>query len=347
METYYEIKPGLLLKSAIALGFFDGVHLGHQVVIGNAVKEARRLGLTPGVVTFRDHPRTLTQGIAPLLLTVIEQRLALFQELGVEAALVLSFNEELCQLSPEEYVENVLVKSMGAKFISVGYNHHFGKDRGGSPALLSILGKEFDFSVRVAETVYCDDMEVSSSKIRDNLTSRNLPLVTRLLSRPYALYGQVIRGQGQGRKLGFPTANLSVYEFQLVPPPGVYVGTASVEGALNLPAVINVGYRPTFTDTNPISVLMPTEHIAESDRNQKKNSILTVEAHILDFGDNLYDKHLNLSFHAYLRPEQKFPSIEALRTQIERDCHAAGKWLIANQDDKVSKGRQNERAHLA
>jgi len=318
LETFYEIKPALLAKSAIALGFFDGVHLGHQVVIGNAVRRARELGAVPGVVTFRDHPRTLTQGAAPLLLTVIEQRLALFEKLGVEAVLVLSFNEDLCRLGPRDYVETVLVGAMGAKSISVGYNHHFGRDREGDPALLKTLGQLFDFDVQVAQAVYIDGLEVSSSKIRESLFQGDLPVATRLLSRPYALYGEVVEGDGRGRKLGFPTVNISLYEFQVVPKPGVYAGKVYLERGLALQSVINVGYRPTFNEMQRDQIKTEISSVQYSQR-----AGITVEAHILDFAGELYHKRLDLSFEKYLRPEQKFVDVEALKAQIETDCAVA------------------------
>jgi len=313
LETFYEATPGLKTKSSIALGFFDGVHLGHQVVIGNAVKRAHELGVAPGVVTFADHPRTLTQGAAPLLLTVIEQRLALFEQLGVENALVLSFNEQLCRLSPREYVENILVGSLGAKSISVGYNHHFGKDREGNPTLLKELGKELDFDVQIASAVFIDGIEVSSSKIREGLVEGDMDLAKRLLSRPYALYGQVVSGYGRGRKVGFPTANLALYEFQAVPRTGVYAGTVRIDKGQSLPCIINAGYRPTFNKMQSTS----------AGANEERAPTLVVEVHIFDFAEDLYGKWLDVSFHKFLRPEQKFADVEALRAQIASDCIAA------------------------
>jgi riboflavin kinase/FMN adenylyltransferase len=323
LETFYEAKPGLLSKSSIALGFFDGVHLGHQVVIGNAVRRARELGVVPGVVTFRDHPRTLTQGQAPLLLTVIEQRLALFEQLGVEQALVLSFNEELCRLSPREYVENILVGSMGAKSISVGYNHHFGRDREGNPELLQALGRELGFDVQIAPAVYIDGLEISSSKIRESLLEGNMDLAKELLSRPYALYGQVVSGDGRGRKVGFPTANLSLYEFQALPQKGVYAGTVSFENASALPCVINVGYRPTFKKMQRTSEMEDSAPIGE-----EKQIGIVVEVHIFDLDQDLYGKWLDVSFHRFLRPEQKFADVDALRAQIAIDCASTREFLV-------------------
>jgi riboflavin kinase / FMN adenylyltransferase len=315
LETFFEAKPGLLSQSAIALGFFDGVHAGHKEVIGSALSEARRLGVKPGVVTFRDHPRTLTQGTTPLLLTVIEQRLSLFEELGVEAALVLCFDEELCRLTPREYVENILVGAMGAKSISVGYNHHFGRDREGNPDLLKELGEELGFSVKVAQEVDVAGQEVSSSRIREALFAGHLDRANGLLSRPYAVYGQVIKGDGRGRSIGFPTANLSLYEFQVVPKIGVYAGTVAVDNRGMIPCVINVGHRPTFK---------------ESDSSKDRP---VVEVHVLDFDDNLYGKNVDVSFCKHLRNEQKFAGIDELKKQISLDCLAAVSYFQKKSEE--------------
>jgi riboflavin kinase/FMN adenylyltransferase len=328
LETFYEAKPGLIKHSAIALGFFDGVHPGHQVVIGEAIAQAKKKGVVPGVVTFRDHPRLLTQGTAPLLLTVIEQRLQLFADLGIEAALVLSFDEELCRLSPHDYVESILVKAMGAQSIAVGYNHHFGRDREGNPALLAEMGKELGFDVQVAPEIHVDGLDLSSSKIRDAILKGDLPLANHLLSRPYAMYGGVVKGDQRGRQIGFPTANLAPYEFQLVPLRGVYAGRARIIDGANsglpgglLPVVINVGYRPTFEKSSLAA---------------RNNSGIVVEVHILDFEGDLYGKRLDVQFLHYLRAEQKFDGIEELKKQIQEDCRIARNAL--EEDERQSGG---------
>lgn len=331
METFFDATPGLLKKSAIALGFFDGVHLGHQVVIGKAVEEAQRLGVPAGVVTFKDHPRALTRGFSPLLLTVIEQRLELFERLGVEATLVLSFTEDLCRLSPREYVEKILVGAMGAKSISVGYNHHFGRDREGDPALLKTLGKELDFTVHVAPMVYVEDGEVSSSRVRDLVLNCKVEDACKVLSRPYAIIGAVVRGEGRGRKLGFPTANLGVCEYQLVPGRGVYAGMTRLADGRKLPSVINIGLRPTFK--------------AQLDSTESSGAaLLLVEVHILDFDEDLYGQNLQVEFIAHLRNEQKFDGIESLRAQIGSDCNVA-RDLIA-QSNTIARTERSADAPL-
>jgi riboflavin kinase/FMN adenylyltransferase len=312
LEVFYEPKPSLVDRSAIALGFFDGVHPGHQVVIKKAVDEARRLDGRAGVVTFRDHPRGLTRGQAPLLLSVIEERLELFQNLGVEFALVLTFSEELCRLSPRQYVETMLLDCLGAKSISVGHNHHFGRDREGDADMLRSIGSERDFVVHAADMVYVDGLEVSSSRIRDLVIGKNLDLASRLLSRPFSLRGTIVKGDQRGRTLGFPTANVRPAFNQLVPPPGVYAGFAEVVGGTDHEkrlCVINIGVRPTFKnpELSP-GALEPN---------------FTVEAHLLDFDGDIYDRVLKVEFHKHLRDERKFDGLDALKEQIARDCQLA------------------------
>lgn len=307
METYYEAKPGLLKKSALALGFFDGVHPGHRAVIKCALEDARRLSVPAALVTFAEHPRSLTLGKSPPLLTLIEERLELFAVAGVDACLVLTFTEDICRLSPREYVENVLVKAMGARSISVGYNHHFGRNREGDPRLLEELGREFGFSVNVASPVLLDGLEVSSSRIREALEAGDVDLCARLLGRQFSVSGSVRHGDGRGRQIGFPTANLGVSEQQILPARGVYAAVANLPDGRRLPAVVNLGYRPTVTD----------------------GQTLATEVHVLDFSENLYGKNIVVEFWSFLRAERKFDSVEQLQEQISADCLTARQMLPA------------------
>jgi riboflavin kinase/FMN adenylyltransferase len=311
MKVFYEIRPGLLPKSAVALGFFDGAHLGHKAVIEASIDDARQKGIACGLVTFKEHPRTLTTGKSPQLLTVLAQRLESFAALGVDATLVLTFSEEICRLTPREYVQTVLLDALAAESVSVGYNHHFGRNREGNPDVLRQLGRELHFGVHVASPVLIEGAEVSSSRIREALGQADVELASKLLGRPYAVLGGVMRGQGRGRTLGFPTANLSVSPEQLLPASGVYAGmTRLLDGRL-LPSVINLGVRPTV----------------------QVDGLMTVEAHILDFEGDLYDQQLSLEFWRYLRAETKFPSIEALKTQIGSDCRVARDFLAGPLSD--------------
>ncbi|MBK7836923.1 MAG: bifunctional riboflavin kinase/FAD synthetase [Candidatus Obscuribacter sp.] len=314
MDVFFDPKPGLIDRSAIALGFFDGVHPGHQAVIGKAIEEARRLNIPSGVVTFKDHPRGLTRGQAPLLLTVIEERLGLFKEMGVDVALVLTFSEELCRLTPQAYVEDMLVKAMGAKSISVGHNHHFGRDREGDASLLAKMGETLDFCVHTSEMVYVDGLEVSSSRVRDLVIGKNLELAAKLLSRPFSVRGEIVKGDQRGRTLGFPTANVHTAKNQLLPPCGVYAGFCEIlgegHGQKHL-CVINIGVRPTFKN--------PEMRMDMANPEPK----LTVEAHLLDFDRDIYGRELRVEFHKLLRDEKKFDGLESLKTQIALDCQMA------------------------
>ena len=306
METYFEAKPGLINKSAIALGFFDGVHPGHKAVIQTCVEDAKRLDIKSGVVTFKDHPRTLTRGRSPLLLTVIEQRLELIECLKVDFALVLSFTEELCLLSPREYVEQVLVGALGAKSISVGHNHHFGRHREGNARLLAQLGKELDFTVNVARMIKVDDCEVSSSKIREFIENGEMAKARHLLERPFSIRGVVAHGDGRGKTIGFPTANLDVYEYQMLPKRGVYAGIAILEKGERKGCVINVGLRPTF---------------------KSSISALVIEAHIFNHDRDIYGENLEIEFLDFIRDEKKFDGRESLVEQIEKDKQKAIQYL--------------------
>lgn len=318
LEVFYEIKPKLLEKSALALGFFDGVHPGHQVVIRKAVEEAERFGAVPGVVTFKEHPRALTLGKSPALLTTIDQRLELFSAHGIKSALVLSFTEELCRLDPEDYVRTVLSEAMGAKSLSVGFNHRFGRNRIGTPQLLADLGKKFGFCVHVASEVIIDGSEVSSSRIREAIKAGHAEVAHNLLKRPYAISGKVVRGDQRGRTIGFPTANVDVCPDLVMPALGVYAGRAVLEDGSIHDCVVNIGVRPTF---------------GGGERS-------VTEVHIFDFAKDIYEQELQVQFWHYLRPEQKFNGVEELCAQITRDCENARTFLQAHPAQTGASGEK-------
>jgi len=298
LDTYFEIQPGLFNRCQVAVGFFDGVHRGHQAVINHAVEAGRADKLPSVIVTFKDHPRTLTEGKTPGLLTVLPERLEIFANLGIDAALVLTFSEELCRLAANEYVKTVLHECLGASIVSIGFNHRFGRNREGDAELLKQLGKRFAFSVHVAPAIELDGIEVSSSQIREALKSGEIELASKLLGRPYTVSGAVVHGQGRGQNLGFPTANLELPPEKLLPASGVYLGFCRLTDKQKLPCLINLGFRPTVS----------------TDRR------ITCEAHILGFKGDLYGRQLTIELIAYLRPEKRFKNIEQLKEQIRSDC---------------------------
>jgi riboflavin kinase / FMN adenylyltransferase len=289
--------------SAVALGVFDGVHLGHRAILGAAVAQARAVSATAVACTFDPHPfEVLQPDRAPLAITTLDERLALIAETGIDVAVVLPFDKELAAVEPEAFVKDVLVERLTARHVVVGFNHRFGRGARGDAALLRELGERLGFGVEVVEPFTVDGIEVSSTKIRAALRRGDLDAAARMLGRPYALPGKVVAGAGRGRTLGFPTANVAPDRPVLVAP-GVYACTAEVGGGSHR-AVVNVGVRPTFN-----------EHT------------LAVEAYLLDFSGDLYGQSIRLVFVARVREERRFPSVDALRAQIEADVATARQRL--------------------
>jgi len=285
--------------SAVALGVFDGIHLGHRAILGTAVAQARRHGLAALACTFEPHPIDVLQpGRAPLPLTTLAERLELIAETGIDTAVVITFTPAVAAVEPEAFVRDVLVGTLGARHVVVGFNHRFGRRARGDAGLLEALGAELGFHAHVVPPTTVDGVLVSSSEIRAALQAGDLPRAAKLLGRPYAVQGEVVRGVGRGRTLGFPTANVNS-DRPLPLPAGVYACHAFLDTA-RYRAVINLGVRPTFGGTE-----------------------LAVEAHLLDFAGDLYGRRIKLQFLRRLRDEMRFPDVEALRTQIAQDVAAA------------------------
>jgi riboflavin kinase/FMN adenylyltransferase len=283
----------------VTVGVFDGVHVGHQLILRDLVTHARKGGLLPSVVTFDPHPlRFLAAERAPLMLTSVEQRIEQFRALGVEVNGVLHF-PDIRDLTAEEFANRVLAQALQAKRVVVGADFRFGRDRGGDADLLRRVAEEEGFDVSVVDMYDHDQSVVSSTRVRALLVEGNVEEAARLLGRPYELTGFVERGDNRGHLIGFPTANLSVAVDRLVPANGVYASRAEWDGQERA-AVVNVGTRPTF---------------AGQDRR--------VEAHIFDFEGDLYDRELAVRFVSRIRDERAFSGIDELRSQIGADAAAA------------------------
>ncbi len=286
-------------ESAVALGVFDGIHLGHRAILGAAVTEARRHGRVAVACTFDPHPlQVLQPERAPLPLTTLDERLALIAETGIDAALVIHFTREVASMPADTFAREVLAATLRARDVVVGFNHRFGHGAAGDARLLERLGPELGFRTHVVEPLTIAGVPVSSSEIRAALQSGDLPRAAALLGRPYTVEGEVVRGAGRGRTLGFPTANVKT-ERPLPLPAGVYACQALL-GVERHAAVLNLGVRPTFGETE-----------------------MLVEAHLLDFSGDLYGRRLRLVFLRRLREERRFPDVEALRRQIALDVDAA------------------------
>jgi riboflavin kinase/FMN adenylyltransferase len=282
-------------KTALTVGNFDGLHLGHQKILRSVVERGHATGGIASAVTFDPHPlRILRPAEAPPLISTLAQRLAGFEELGLAAALVLRFDRKLSQLEPEEFVRAILVDQLQVGGILVGENFRFGHRQSGDVRLLAELGRRLGFAVEIVPAVVVRGEVVSSTAIRRHVQAGRVSLAARLLGRPFALTGTIRPGTGRGRSVVFPTLNLAP-EQELLPAIGVYATETQVAGQLYRSAT-NVGRRPTF-DGGP----------------------LTIESHLLDFSDTITAGPMEVRFWERLREEKKFSGAEALRAQIAAD----------------------------
>jgi len=291
--------PPDVRPSAVALGTFDGVHLGHRAILGTALRRAREVGVEAVACTFDPHPiEVLQPDRAPRPITPLDERLALIGDTGVDAVVVLAFTRALAAVEPEAFVKDVLLDRLHAREIVVGYNHRFGRGARGDARLLEDLAGRLGFRAHVVPPMTVDGVAVSSTEIRAALHRGDVRSAARGLGRPYAIAGRVTTGAGRGRTLGFPTANIAP-DRPLLVARGVYRGGVTVDAGQHA-AVVNVGVRPTFGEDT-----------------------LAVEAHLLDFAGDLYGREVRLDFLDRLRDEMRFPSVEELKAQVSRDIAAA------------------------
>jgi riboflavin kinase/FMN adenylyltransferase len=298
-----ESVPPDARPSVVALGTFDGVHLGHRAILGTAVTRARAAGRQALACTFEQHPaEILNPARAPKSISTVDERLELIAETGVDGVVVLSFTPALAAVEPEAFVKDVLLGRLRAHEIVVGFNHRFGRGARGDARLLQEMAGRLGFQAHVVPPLTVDGVAVSSSEVRTALQRGDVAAAAKFLGRPYWIGGTVTSGHGRGRTIGFPTANVAP-DRDLLIPKGVYGCFAHVEGVAH-PAVVNVGVRPTFAETT-----------------------LAIEAHLLDFTGDLYNRRMRLDFILHLREEMRFPSVDDLKAQIARDAAAAREGL--------------------
>jgi riboflavin kinase/FMN adenylyltransferase len=279
--------------TGLAIGVFDGVHLGHQAVV-------KSLSGNVAALTFEPHPlAVIAPERVPARLTSLEQRAGYLRALGTVAVVAVKFDAALRTLSPGAFVDELARIFPDLKEIAIGESWSFGRNREGNAARLSELAEAHGLHVHAIAPVYLDGALVSSTRIREAITQRRFADAAHFLGRPYAITGTVIPGEARGRQIGFPTANLGEVE-QLLPPRGVYAVRARVEGKSH-PGVMNLGKRPTFTS----------------------NGVDSLEVHLLEGGRDLYGEEMELSEFTWIRDEKKFPDVEALKAQISRDVEAA------------------------
>jgi len=285
----------------LAIGVFDGVHRGHQAVISTSADHARGTSGTPVVVTFDPHPeKVLRPEAAPHLLTATEHKIALIRALGVEHLLIISFDKQFSATEPEAFVQKLVAHSKPLREICVGHEWSFGKNRRGNLDLLKRLGANFNFDVVGIPPVKINGAVVSSTAIRRAIETGDLTKAAAMLGREYTILGTVTRGDNLGKKIGFPTANLSAHSEQF-PPNGVYAAEARIDGELHR-GVINLGIRPTVSSGKSERVL---------------------EIHLFDFNRDIYGHDVEVRFIKFLRPEKKFENLDALVQQIRHDVEQA------------------------
>jgi riboflavin kinase/FMN adenylyltransferase len=297
--------PTALRGAIIALGNFDGFHRGHQAVAGEAIGWARRERRRPVIIaTFDPHPvRLFKPDAAPFRLTSLDQRQELFASAGADAMLVFHFDAELAATTAEDFVAKLLVERLGAAGVVTGEDFTFGKGRGGNVQVLAELGAPLGLGARAVGPVSEDGEVVSSSRIREALQAGDCATATRLLTRPFAVRGVVEHGDKNGRKLGFPTANVAMGSY-LRPRYGIYAVTGGLPDGRVLKGAASMGVRPQFEPPKEL-----------------------LEPHFFDFAEDLYGQEVEVAFHHFLRPEAKFESLDALMAQMDRDCARARELL--------------------
>jgi len=304
VHTFEELA-GIAHDAFIAIGVFDGLHLGHQRVISQARDDARAAGGASVVLTFDPHPvRVLRPDHAPLLLTSTAHKLRLIAGLGVDAALVLPFDKPFSELTADAFLNLLVQKTDRLREVCVGTRFHFGHNRTGNVRLIEQFAPSHNFIAKEITSVMLGDEIISSTAVRQHVQAGNLDRAAAMLGRPFSILGTVVPGDALGRQLGFPTANLNPHN-EVFPPDGVYV-TRVLVGGQPFTGVINLGRRPTFEGRSHKRVL---------------------EVHILDFNRDIYGQEIEVVFLKKLRGEQKFANVEELKKQIANDVQAARQKL--------------------
>lgn len=304
--SHLDPMPENLRGAIIALGNFDGVHLGHQAVIGAAVEQGRSAGKPVIVATFDPHPvRYFKPDAPPFRLTTLDQRAGHFAALGADAMVVFEFGETLATTSAEQFVQKLLVGNLGVSAVVTGNDFTFGKGRQGNIAMLRDLGSAMGIAVTAIDPVVESGEVVSSSRIRKALWAGNPHEAARLLTRPFAIRGLVVHGAKLGRTIGFPTANLELGTY-IRPKYGIYAVTGTLPGRRMVAGAANLGVRPSFDPPREL-----------------------LEPYFFDFAEDLYGQEIEVAFHHFLRPEAKFDDLDALTAQMEKDCAQARALLGA------------------
>lgn len=299
MKIYTEVNEVVKdSNTVLTLGTFDGIHLGHQEIIKKVVDCSVKENHRNIVITFRPHPRkVINPELNIKLLTTSDEQIEIFEKLGVENLLIINFTKEFSELSPEEFLKDYLIAKIGLKKIVIGYDHHFGKARGGDINLLKAMSEKFKFEILQIEPYLINDEPVSSTKIRNALENGDIEKANTMLGRYYSFSGVVVEGDKRGRELGYPTANIRLNSSdKLLPQVGIYAVLVEMDNK-NYKALLSIGKRPTFYDDGQI----------------------VPEVYIYDFNSDIYRKELKINLISRLRGEEKFRSAEELIKQMNID----------------------------
>jgi len=305
MKVFYEADNADISRpTVVTLGVFDGLHIGHQLIMKTVVAQARAAGAVPTVITFEPHPRAvLHPESAPPLLQTFDQKIEALGVLGIEQTIVIHFDKAFSQIRAEEFLREVIVDRLQAKEVYLGRGFAFGHNREGHIDLLRKVSSQLGFLADEVPEVQIRGERVSSSRIRELILEGQINLARRMLGRPYGVQGSVVRGAARGQKLGFPTANIDPQN-RVIPKSGVYVTAILIDGQWRQ-SVTNVGVRPTFGDATQSSI----------------------ETHILRWSDDLYERTVRVRFLHRLRDEKKFGSVDELKSQIAFDVSRAERFF--------------------
>ncbi len=302
MKVYHSIFDFIASgKSVVTLGTFDGVHVGHKKIIGKLLKSAQVDQLQTVMITFAQHPRNVLNSSDSIkLLNTTEEKIQLLEKQGIDHLVVLNFDSSLSELTGEEFVKNILVDKFNLQKIIIGYDHRFGKNRASDIHDLIYFGKKYHFDVEQISAEEINEITISSTKIRQAILEGEIALANQYLGYEYSFSGIVVKGNQLGRTIGFPTANIQMNNCQkIIPKIGVYIVQGSWDGKV-VRGMMNIGTKPTVDGRN-----------------------ISIEVHFFDLNEDLYDKEITISVLKYLREEQKFDSIEALKGQLALDQQAA------------------------
>ncbi len=326
MKVFYSLDALPTFRHAVVtIGSFDGVHAGHQHILETVKRLAREGDGESVVVTFEPHPRLVLKNLQNIkngeislaLLTTIEEKIDWLQYFGIENVVVVPFTKAFSDQSPDDYIEHFLIEKLQPQQIVIGYDHRFGANRMGDISYLKKFEKKYNFNVLEIEKQLIDDIAVSSTKIRRAIESADIAAAVRLLNHAFTFSGTVVKGNQLGRTIGFPTANIDVKSpYKLVPKLGVYAVWITI-GGKKYQGMMNRGTRPTVSQTGNV----------------------TIEVHVLDFQDDIYDQQVTVELVAFLRPEQAFDGLDALKKQLKRDAIHAKKVLKKEISHRIEEVR--------